>query len=138
MTRNELTVCELWDVTSPTLPTRSRLYHLAPIGVGTPYVESLTGYVARLAEAHNVWPLHLVPREMLPLLGAKYLSREGTSHLSPFWSKGSRALNGPWTMSVDWTRVLEQLTLRSELRFLTLQPWVEVLTQRKLLRPKRA
>jgi transcriptional regulator with XRE-family HTH domain len=138
MTGNELTVCELWDVTSPTLPTRSRLYHLAPIGVGTPYVESLTGYVARLAEAHNVWPMKLVAREMLPLLGAKYLSRDGTSHLSPFWSGGSRALNGPWTMSVDWTHVLEQLTLRGELRFLTLQPWVEVLTQLRLLRPKRA
>lgn len=138
MKSSELTMCELWDVTLPTLPPRSRLYHLAPIGVGTPYVESLTGYVARLAEAHNVWPLHLVPREMLPLLGGKYLSRDGTSHLSPFWSQGSRALNGPWTMSVDWTRALEQLTLRSELRFLTLQPWVEVLTQLKLLRPKRA
>ena len=55
-------------MTSPALPPRSRLYHLAPIGVGTPNVESLTGYVARLAEAHNVHTRTLMARELLPLL----------------------------------------------------------------------
>jgi hypothetical protein len=124
-------------VTSPALPPRSRLYHLPPIGVGTPYVESLTGYVARLAAAHNVHLSKLVAHELLPLLGTKYRIHERI-HLSPFWSGGSRALNGTRTTAVEWTQVLEQLTLRSELRFLTLQPWAEVLTPRWLLRPTRA
>jgi hypothetical protein len=48
------TAYEMWDITSPDLPPCSRLYPLEPIGVGTPLVESLTGYIARLAEAHCV------------------------------------------------------------------------------------
>jgi hypothetical protein len=43
-----------WDVSPVPLPPRSRLYHLSPIGVGTSEVESLTGYLVRLAAAHSV------------------------------------------------------------------------------------
>src|ERR1700732_653474 len=39
------------DSTPPILPQRSRLYAVEPIGIGTPFVESLSGYVARLADA---------------------------------------------------------------------------------------
>jgi len=121
----------------PTLPQRSRLYHLPPIGVGTPYVESLTGYVTRLAAAHNVHLSKLVTHELLPLLGPKYLIH-GARHLSPFWSDGSQALNGTRATAVEWTQILERLTLRSELQFLTLLSWAEVLVPRWLLRPIRA
>lgn len=54
MTDDHLAPCELWDLTCPAIPPRSRLFHLAPIGIGTPWTESLTGYLARLAEAHGV------------------------------------------------------------------------------------
>jgi len=50
---------EEWDVSIPPLPSRSRLYRLEPIGIGTPYVESLTGYIARLAETHCITPKSL-------------------------------------------------------------------------------
>ena len=43
----------IWEPEVPQIiPERSRLYSLNPIGIGTPQVESLTGYIARLAEAH--------------------------------------------------------------------------------------
>jgi len=45
---------DAWDTSPLVLPRPTRLYSLAPIGVGTPMVESLTGYVVRLAEAHCV------------------------------------------------------------------------------------
>jgi hypothetical protein len=41
---------EAWDTDTSLLPPPTRLYHLPPIGVGTPMVESLTGYIVRLAE----------------------------------------------------------------------------------------
>ena len=44
----------LWDMTQPELPPRSRLCHLAPIGVRTPDVENLTSFTMRLAAAHLV------------------------------------------------------------------------------------
>jgi hypothetical protein len=60
-------VYEPWDCDlTGTLPERSHLYHLRPIGVGTEGVESLTCYVARLAEAHNVGTGVLLTRELLP------------------------------------------------------------------------
>ena len=45
---------EAWDLVVPSLTARSRLYSLAPIGIGTAFVESLSGYVERLAAAHAV------------------------------------------------------------------------------------
>ncbi len=40
MTVNLGTKNELWDLEPPSFLPRSRLFHLLPIGVGTPYVES--------------------------------------------------------------------------------------------------
>src|SRR5574341_819764 len=53
---------ESWILSRPPAPPRSRLYSLEPIGIGTAIVESLTGYTARLAEAHSVSVGDLVGR----------------------------------------------------------------------------
>ena len=45
---------ETWDTGTIILSPVTRLYHSSPIGLGTPMVESLTGYIVRLAEAHCV------------------------------------------------------------------------------------
>ncbi len=55
---------ERWDMTEPLLPQTSALYALVPYGLGTPYVESLSSYMSRLAEAHVVTVSRLL-REML-------------------------------------------------------------------------
>ena len=57
-----------WDCTLPVLPKRSRLYALEPLEIGTPFVESLSGYVARLADAHAVSLGNLVGRELSALV----------------------------------------------------------------------
>src|SRR5688572_20379032 len=48
--------CEEWDMSTQLISPRSKLYRLEPIGVGTPYVESLSSYFRRLADAHCVSP----------------------------------------------------------------------------------
>ncbi len=45
MLADELTIYESWNLEQPSIPLRSRLYQLEPVGIGTPLVESLTGYV---------------------------------------------------------------------------------------------
>jgi hypothetical protein len=50
---------------SADLPERSEFYPLAPIGVGTAQVESLTGYVARLAQSHVLSVGDMIGREPL-------------------------------------------------------------------------
>ena len=57
---------EHWDLGIPPIPKRSRLYALEPMAVGTALVESLTGYVARLAEAHCVSVADLLGIELSP------------------------------------------------------------------------
>src|SRR3954470_10698817 len=67
--------CESLDLTLPVLLPRSRLFSLEPIGVGTRLVESLTGYVARLAEAHHLSVAILFGYELAPLACKEYLRR---------------------------------------------------------------
>ena len=84
----ELAAIELWEVRDlipPALPPRSRLFHLEPVGLGTPWVESLTGYIARLAEAHGIETNKLVTREILPLLGRANLTDPLSHGRITFW-----------------------------------------------------
>lgn len=135
---DDLVVYEMWEMNLPSPQAHSRLYSLEPIGLGTPYTESLTGYVSRLAEAHSVSTRQLVVQELLPLLRKAHLSKVVNSSLSSFWLKDARALNGLRQLATDWVQALEAATQRSELRFLTLLPWVGMITSLNLLRPTRA
>lgn len=115
------------------IPPRSRLFHLAPIGVGTPEVESLTGYLKRLADAHCVPVYQLARHEIVPLLPGDWASK-GHAQLSTLLGRMARTLNGPEAAAGAWVGALERLTLRSDLRPLTLQAWSGLLPKHGLLR----
>lgn len=138
MGSDSLVVYELWDAAPLALPPRSRLFHLAPIGIGTPQVESLTSYVARLAEAHRVQPRHLVAREILPLLDRPSLEHIPFPSLLNILCNKTHAHSGLGTLARDLVRALETLTGRHDLHFLTLLPWAEVLSTQQLQRRTRA
>lgn len=138
MTTDKVTIYDLENANPPVSPRRSHLYHLIPIGIGTPFVESLTSYVTRLAEAHCVSLRNLVTHELFPLYGRSYLPSTTDDHnTSAFW-KDSQALNGTSHSARDFIQVLEQLTLHDNLRFLTMLPWAEVLSCRYLIRRTKA
>jgi hypothetical protein len=42
------------DLRFPNISPRTGLYPLRPVGLGTPMVESLTSYITRLGQAHDV------------------------------------------------------------------------------------
>jgi hypothetical protein len=100
--------------------------------VGTPHVESLTGYFARLAEAHSNTPSVLLSQELAQCINKQYLFRGGArygtrgSALTKSFRSHVRAINGVGTIAVDWSNGLEALTLRSNLRFLTMLTWNNV------------
>ena len=56
----------------PNIPKRSRLHHLEPIAICTPYVEGLISYICRLAEIHCVSPRILIQKEILPSFRESY------------------------------------------------------------------
>jgi hypothetical protein len=135
---------ESWDVSAPTFPPRSRLYSLEPIGVGTAFVEGLTGYVSRLAEAHSVSVGDLVGRELaengpgsLPLVyPIKRL--EYSRRLWHCFSGATYSLNGTAESTRSWIDILQAKTCRTELRMLTLLPIAEILPETGLFRKRRA
>ena len=137
-------LCEFWEEEPPESSPHSRLYHLEPIGIGTSFVESLTSYVTRLAEAHSMYPRVLIVREILPFL-QQYRSRLSyqdeayiTLHvLQIYWNQSPR-LNGVANAASDLIQALEQLTLRHDLRFLTLPAWQTTLPVHRSLRRDRA
>ena len=120
------------------MPPRSHLYPLKPIGIETPQVESLTSYISRLAEAHCLPMRKLVLHIILPLYGKSYLpSGAEDSNITAFW-KDSSAFNGTSTSAGELVGVLERLTNRDNLRFLTMLPWAEALSCRYLTRRTKA
>jgi transcriptional regulator with XRE-family HTH domain len=116
------------------IPARSKLYGLVPCGLGTVWSESLTSYLNRLAELHHVPPQHLVAEVIVPHLGQGY-SRQ---HLSVFSWSTAMSVNGNGPLAREWASILEGLTRRSDLHFLTLQWWVGDLPSHQLLREKPA
>jgi len=127
------------DLQKPLIPTPSYLYHLEPIGVGTPNVESLTGYIARLAEAHAVSTNTLFAKELAPLVRKTYALIQGEySALGGKFRSSVKSMNAIGVIATDWVQVLETLTLQNSLRFLTMLTWAEVIAVQGLLRPIRA
>src|SRR5712691_8530009 len=71
-----LTSYESWDIRPLTIPARTRLVPLEPIGVGTAYVESLTSYTCRLAHVHSITVGKLFNHEIGPMINKLYLASE--------------------------------------------------------------
>jgi AraC-like DNA-binding protein len=118
---------ESWSLTNPSVPPRSQLYSLQPIGVGTGMVESLTSYVARLAEAHWVSVGDLVGRVLAGLANPKDGIVTAAAKAVRVGGHGfhacSYAINGVGDRAARWVDALEGATTRRELRCLTLLPF---------------
>lgn len=124
------------------LQPHSHLHHLPPIGVGTPCVESLTSYISRLAKAHCVNVGSLYSHELEPKL--KYLDSSKNPTKSPQaklitnFYQYIYAVNGLSKTATNWNALLENLTLRLELKYLTMLPWQNVLSRNNLQKHTRA
>jgi TniQ len=132
----------VWEEQVVEVPERSRFYSLTPIGVGTPQVESLSGYVARLAEAHVISVGDLVGRHSMS--GATSGSRERMTS-SPIRRPGKQvfhatayAINGVSARALKWVRILERLTCCRHLDALTLLPLGNTLSDMFLFKRWRA
>src|ERR1051326_781774 len=114
---------ESWDLTKPRTSSRSSLYHLEPIGLGTPRVESLSSYIERLVAAHLLTTRSLFTQVIGPASNKAYLSSQNPTYDA--WNSflpATRALNGIGKVAHDSVSVLESLTLR-QLRNLTMLRW---------------
>lgn len=111
-------------------PARSILFSPEPCGLGSPLIEGLASYLARLAHAHHVNSAELL----------QYIVAASNVHLSddPRWRHlttqvDSRRLNGSQAVAARWGNAAANLTQRSTLEHLTLLPWQHLLTPIRLL-----
>lgn len=131
---------ESWDLSLPVVPPRSRLYSLEPIGIGTAWVESLTGYLARLAEAHAVSVGDLVGPKLLRNIveGPPLPPKEGGGTYRNAFQVRSYRLNGLTESARSCIEAVEAATLCRGLSVLTLLPFASMVDRSNLLRRIRA
>ncbi|MEB2363141.1 MAG: TniQ family protein [Bryobacterales bacterium] len=130
-----------WEQASGhSVPPRSYLYHLPPLGLGSAVVESLTSYLTRLAEAHDISPGTLLTREVLPKVRAEFRRHEyrGIPATQSTFMYEAHTLNSLGQQSQDWVNVLEQLTSVRGLQYLTMGTWRQVISGVDLVRRRRA
>jgi len=109
-----------WDLTPPVVPPRAPFYPLEPIGVGTPLVEGLTGYLLRLAEAHAL-PVAALTEELRRCAPVAHPAPGGPEkdRACPYGLL-SYSANGVEESAAKWARALNAATLRADLQNLTL------------------
>jgi TniQ protein len=123
-------VCQ---VKRPQLALPSRLYSLEPIGLSTPYVESLTGYIIRLAQEHDLSVQDLVVRQILPMYGRAGNSRADYNWTNGFWIGDSVLVNGLGVIADTWKKMIEELTLRQDIGHMTMLLWKNVIAGKSKL-----
>ncbi len=126
----------VWSDARPSVPPRSRLYHLAPIAVGTWQVESLTSYVTRLAAAHAITPQWLL-QAIKPELGLPKYVNSQKMVLSSDSSSPALRLDGSDQFSRAVVSALEVLTMHDDLLGLTMGAWKGILGRSELVRKQR-
>jgi hypothetical protein len=102
-----------------------------------PKVESLTGYVKRLAEAHNLSPKTLDLEEIKPFIAARNES-EASGMPQNFKGSSFHMIDGMTNVAEQYLQALQQLTSRKTLRALTLLNLHQVLPHNTTLRKYQA
>lgn len=150
MQAEDLKMYESWELDVPVMPKRSHLYSLKPVGRGTSGVESLTSYMARLAQTHGISVATLIRYKLTPLLvlhsQSQRLSKEdATRSAFSIWYKDPMMLQeGTAECWLDGTQrvekvveVLEELTLQQNLRYLTMLPWSRLVSLKHAFRSEQ-
>ncbi|MCI0607271.1 TniQ family protein [bacterium] len=113
------------------LPIKAtRLCSLVPRGLGTKDVESLTSYTVRLAKAHCIRSITLMRKEIGPLTGKLWLTKEGST-------ESRKYLNGMGVTASDWIAALQILTGCNRLRELSFLHYKNVIDDKGLLNSTR-
>jgi len=129
-----------WNLNKPLLPRRRQLFSLQPIGIGTLHVESLTGYIARLAQYHSLTTEELLVYEVLPLMYHRGFQVDCQTLEQCFDSwrvlTQHNETSGNWV--TELVQSLEELTGQQDLLHLSLLKWASKIFAFSLLRPYQA
>lgn len=119
---------QTWDVHTPLPRSTSVLYPLEPCGLGTPWVESLTSYLKRLAYAH-----HLKVVDMVMFCSTQ---TDHSALLSEI-HKLSR-IDGMTDSGGVWAALLGDLTCQPSVSCLSMSYWRSLFNPHRMLRQHHA
>jgi AraC-like DNA-binding protein len=118
----------IWDMEEALTLSPSVLYHLEPLGMGTPYIESLTSFLKRLAHLHHLTIANLVT----------FCSEQTSEKVMPsaihklFW------IDSITQSGRMWSQLLARLTGCPQVVYLTMAYWECLLNPYQLLRERQA
>lgn len=115
--------------------TRNKLYDITPFGIGTPYVESLSSYMIRLATLHMVSVSSLIESIISPYLTIEYIKKKNLEKSLSNYNSIFINSNSPGTL--DYLNALEILVGRDDLQYLTLLNWEGFLGSRVITHNRR-
>jgi hypothetical protein len=127
----------VYSVYELNLHTRSILYNIEPIGLGTGQVESLSSYLIRVAYEHNITVGHLFNKMVFPHMNKNYLERSSNYGGNRFY-EGAKTINGYMENAIELVGILEKLTSRNDLSNLTLLKLKKFISLRNLLKDSLA
>ncbi|KOP79890.1 hypothetical protein AMS60_16205 [Bacillus sp. FJAT-21945] len=102
---------------------RSRLYPIEPKGIGTAEVESIGSYLIRLSKAHSVTLGSLLSYEYSPHFNKSYIYKYHSNTLGSAFYRYSSVVNGYGSLTENIIKATELLTLRNDIRNMTLANW---------------
>lgn len=133
---------EAASFSQPDWPARARVRGVAPIGVGTGWVEAASSLLVRAAAANQMPVRRFVERVLPGALGSDGRLGESADELAALardlMKKPAAAVNGGQGTARTWVRLLGAATLQPDLERTTLIPWAEHFSSRGLLREHRA
>ncbi|OTY20353.1 hypothetical protein BK735_08795 [Bacillus mycoides] len=109
------------------------LYGIKPEGEMIAFIESLTSYIVRLADAHVIDVSDLVAYEIAPLLKSNYVQNSIGRGGNRFYD-GAHFLNGYGASAKQMVQCLNNLTGNKELENLTLTSFSQFFSTRYLVR----
>jgi hypothetical protein len=112
------------------------LYNIEPIGLGTPYVESLTSYISRLADAHCVFTGDIISKIYAPYLSKAYLTK--ISIRGGGFYETAIGINGVGQLASEFSQLTNELTGRADIRYTTLLNWSVIFPFRGLLKKTKS
>jgi hypothetical protein len=134
---NSYSIDTFWNLEKPLILRRSQLFPLQPIGISTLHVESLIGYIARLAQYHGLTNKELLLCEVLPLMHYRGGQINSQTIERLFGSCGSltqeNEIRGELAQSL--VQALKELTGRQDLCQLSLLRWASEIFAFSLLQP---
>lgn len=111
----------------------SRLYSLEPIGISTSYTESLTGYIARLAQEHALSTRNLIVHFIIPVC-SRYVNKDPNSNwVDGSWKQDFVRMNGSGKIAGNWIDAIEELTIQPNIGYTTLFPWRNLISSQSKL-----